>query len=305
MQPLTFALGNYGLTKPLKQAGTDFGPFDLNFVHVDQIVPMMRRMCRGLEFDVCEMAFTTYVCARAAGLPFTAIPLFVTRNFHHWAILYNEKSGVRTPKDLEGRKVGVNRGYTVTTGLWARGILQSEYGVDLNKITWVPTDDEHVLGFQYPPNVDNSFRGKPMKDLLLSGAVDAALGEVGVEAPEIKPLIPDARNAAFDYFRRTGIYPINHGVVVKNSVLKDNPGIAGELTRAFEIAKAEYLKNMQGNEIASWDKAATINSTVVGDPYPFGIEKNRKALEAITQFAFDQKMVPRKYTVEELFMPVN
>ena len=147
MQPLTFALGNYGLTKPIKQAGTDFGRFDLNFVEVDQIVPMMRRMCRGLEFDICEMAFTTYVCARAAGLPFTAIPLFVTRNFHHWAIFYNEKSGIRTPKDLEGRKVGVNRGYTVTTGLWARGILQSEYGVDLNKVTWVPTDDEHVLGF--------------------------------------------------------------------------------------------------------------------------------------------------------------
>ena len=90
-----------------------------------------------------------------------------------------------------------------------------------------------------------------MKDLLLSGEVDAALGEVGVEAPEIKPLIPDARNAAFGYFRKTGIYPINHGIVVKNSVLKDNPGIAGELTRAFETAKAEYLKNMQGNEIAT------------------------------------------------------
>jgi 4,5-dihydroxyphthalate decarboxylase len=305
MQPLTFALGNYGLTKPLKQAGPDFGRLQLKFVEVDQIVPMMRRMCRGLEFDICEMAFTTYVCARAAGLPFTAVPLFVTRNFHHWAIFYNEKSGIRKPKDLEGRRVGVNRGYTVTTGLWARGILQSEYGVDLNKVTWVPTDDEHVLGFQYPPNVDNGQRGQPMKDLLLSGAVDAALGEVGVEAPEIKPLIPDARNAAFDYFRRTGIYPINHGVVVKNSVLKDNPGIAEELTRAFQAAKAEYLKNMQGNEIASWDKAATVNAAVVGDPYPFGIEKNRKALEAITQFAFDQKMVPRKYAVDELFVPVD
>ena len=90
-----------------------------------------------------------------------------------------------------------------------------------------------------------------------------------------------------------------------NAVLKDNPGIAGELTRAFEAAKAEYLKNLQGNEISTWDKAATINAKVVGDPFPFGIDKNRKALEAITQFAFDQKMVPRKYTVEELFVPVN
>jgi 4,5-dihydroxyphthalate decarboxylase len=144
-----------------------------------------------------------------------------------------------------------------------------------------------------------------MKELLLPGVVDAALGEVGVEAPEIKPLIPDAQNAAFGYFRNTGIYPINHGVVVKNSVLKDNPGIADELTRAFEIAKAEYVKNLKGNEMTSWDRAATVNATVVGDPFPFGIEKNRKALEAITQFAFDQKMIPRKYSVEELFAPVN
>jgi 4,5-dihydroxyphthalate decarboxylase len=305
MPPLSIALGNYGLTKPIKQAGVDFGRLDLNLVEVEQIVPMMRRMCRKLEFDICEMAFTTYVCARAAGLPFTAIPLFVTRNFHHWAIFINEKSGIRTPKDLEGRKVGVNRGYTVTTGLWARGVLQSEYGVDLNKVTFVPTDDEHVLGFEYPANVDTSQRGKPMKELLLSGAVDAALGEVGVEAPEIKPLIPDAQNAAFDWFRKTGIYPINHGVVVKNSVLKDRPWVADELTRVFEAAKAEYLKDLKGNEMTHWDKAATVNAKVVGDPFPFGIEKNRKALEAITQFAFDQKMVPRKYTVEELFVPMN
>jgi 4,5-dihydroxyphthalate decarboxylase len=305
MQPLTIALGNYGLTKPIKQAGADLGGLNLRFVEVEQIVPMMRRMCRGLEFDICEMAFTTYVCARAAGLPFTAIPLFVTRNFHHWAIFYNEKSGIRSPKDLEGRKVGVNRGYTVTTGLWARGILQSEYGVDLNKITWIPTDDEHVLNFKEPANVDYSHRGKPMKDLLLSGVVDAALGEVGVDAPEIKPLIPDARNAAFDYFRKTGIYPINHGVVVKNEVLKAMPDIAGKLAHAFEASKAGYLKNLKGNEISAWDKAATVNATVVGDPFPFGIEKNRKALEAITQFAFDQHMVPRKYSVEELFVPLN
>jgi 4,5-dihydroxyphthalate decarboxylase len=305
MRPLTIALGNYGLTKPLKQAGADFGRLNLKIVEVEQIVPMMRRMCRGLEFDICEMAFTTYVCARAAGLPFTAVPLFVTRNFHHWAIFYNEKSGIRTPKDLEGRKVGVNRGYTVTTGLWARGILQHEYGVDLTKITWIPTDDEHVLGFKAPANVDYSFRGKPMRELLLSGVVDAALGEVGVEAPEIKPLIPDAQNAAFDYFRNTGVYPINHGVVIKNSVLKEAPWIAGELIRAFEAAKTEYVKNLQANEMSSWDKAATANAAVVGDPFPFGIEKNRKALEAITQFAFDQKMVPRKFSVEELFVPVN
>jgi ABC-type nitrate/sulfonate/bicarbonate transport system substrate-binding protein len=305
MQPLTIALGNYGITKPIKEAGADLGRLSLNFVPVEQIVPMMRRMCRGLEFDICEMAFTTYVCARAAGLPFTAIPVFVTRNFHHWAVFVNTKSGVKKPKDLEGRKVGVNRGYTVTTGLWARGVLQSEYGVDLSKVTWIPTDDEHVEGFKGPANVDYRFRGAKMRDLLLSGEVDAAIGEVA-DVPEIQPLIPDAQNAAFGYFRKTGIYPINHGVVVKNSVLKDTPWIADELCRAFEAAKAKYLKNLDlGDAATSWDKAAKVNAEVVGDPFPFGIEPNRKALEAITQFAAEQKMVPRRFSVEELFAVPN
>jgi ABC-type nitrate/sulfonate/bicarbonate transport system substrate-binding protein len=306
VQALNIALGNYGLTKPLKSGAVSSARLRLNYVPIEQIVPAMRRMCRALEYDICEMAFTTYVCARAYRKPFTAIPVFVTRNFHHWAIFYNEKSGIRTPKDLEGRKVGVNRGYTVTTGLWARGILQSEYGVDLNKITWIPTDDEHVAEFVGPPNVDYRFKGRPMRELLLAGEIDAALGEIGVEAPEIKPLIPDAREAGFAYFRKTGIYPINHGVVVRNTVLKDMPWIAEELGRMFEAAKADYLKNLQASAgLSSWDKAAADNAAVVGDPFPFGIENNREALEAITRFAVDQHMVPRKFTVEELFTPPN
>jgi 4,5-dihydroxyphthalate decarboxylase len=154
--------------------------------------------------------------------------------------------------------------------------------------------------------VDYRFRGANMRDLLMSGEIDAAIGEIGVEAPEIKPLIPDAQNAAFEWFRKTGIYPINHGLVVKNALLKEMPWIADELLRVFEAAKAEYLKNLQGSaELSSWDKAAAVNAAVVGDPFPFGIEKNRKALEAITRFAVDQKMVPRKFSVEELFVPAG
>ncbi|MEX2035170.1 MAG: ABC transporter substrate-binding protein [Xanthobacteraceae bacterium] len=306
MQPLTIALGNYALTKPIKQGGVGLGRLNPSFVEIEPITVAMRRMCRGLEFDICEMAFTTYVCARAVGKPFTAIPVFVTRNFHHWAVFINTKSGIKVPKDLEGRKVGVNRGYTVTTGLWARGVLQTEYGVDLDKITFVPTDDEHVAEFVAPKNVDYQFRGRPMRELLLTGVIDAAIGEIGVEAPEIQPLIPDARNAAFDYYRRTGIYPINHGVVIKDSVLKATPWVAGELYRAFEAAKAVYLKNLQASSaLSSWDRAAADNAAVVGDPFPFGIEPNRKALEAITQFAVDQRMVPRKFAVEELFAPID
>jgi 4,5-dihydroxyphthalate decarboxylase len=304
METLTTALGNYGLTKPLKEGLAGPRRFKPHYVEVKDIVPFMRRMCRGLEFDVCEMAFTTYLCARAAGLPFTAVPVFVTRNFHHRAITINAKSGIKTPKELEGRVVGVNRGYTVTTGLWARGMLQSEYGVDLDKITFVPTDDEHVTQFVAPKNVDYArFRGRSLAELLLNNEIDAAIGEIKADSPDLKPLIPDAREAAFAYFRRTGVYPINHGLVVKNARLKEAPWLADDLLGAFEAAKAIYLKDLEGHAgLSSWDKAAADNAKVVGDPFPFGIEANRKTLETMTQFALDQHMIARRFSVEELFV---
>jgi 4,5-dihydroxyphthalate decarboxylase len=122
----------------------------------------------------------------------------------------------------------------------------------------------------------------------------------------VRPLFPHAQAESFGYFRKTGVYPINHGVVVKDSVLKERPEIADELCRAFETSKAEYLKGLDASTpTTSWDIAAKVNKAVVGDPFPFGIEPNRKALEAMTQFAVDQKMVPRRFSVEELFVPAG
>src|ERR1700730_3081318 len=161
---LTIAIGNHELTKPLKDGRVRLGNQNVEFIQVDPIVAAMRRMVRGLEFDMCEMAFATYLCAKAYGKPITAIPVFVSRAFHHRAIFYNVNSKIKTPKDLEGRTVGVNRGYTVTTGLWARGILQTEYGVDLKTITWAATDEEHVAEYKAPANVDYSRRGKSVND---------------------------------------------------------------------------------------------------------------------------------------------
>lgn len=308
MHPLTIAIGNYGLTKPLKDGSVSRPDLNLEYIQVDPIVAAMRRMVRGLEFDICEMAFTTYLCAKAYGKAVTAIPVFLTRNFHHCAIFYNVKSGITKPKDLEGRTVAVNRGYTVTTGLWARGILQSEYGVDLKKITWAPTDDEHVAEYKAPSNVDYSYRGKPIADLLLSGQIAAAVGDVRVNSPDIKPLIPDARNAGFAYFRKTGVYPINHGLVIKDSVLKAHPEVAQKLFNAFQAAKKIYLAHLDaGENLSPADESAIALKQVVGDPFPFGISDrngpNRKAIETLVQFAVDQQVIPKKYSVEELFAP--
>ena len=142
-----------GNNQALKDGTVKPKTFEFDFVEVDPLIAAFRRMVRGLEFDICEMAITTYICARAHGKRMTAVPVFLVRAFHHGAILANTKAGIRTPKDLEGRKVGVNRGYTVTTGVWARSILQEEYGVDLSKITWVLSGDEHVAEYRPPANV--------------------------------------------------------------------------------------------------------------------------------------------------------
>ena len=120
--------------------------FEFEFEEVPVLVKAFRRMVRGLEFDVCEMALTTYLCAKEHGVKFTGIPVFLVRAFHHGAIFHNVNNPVNDPKELEGKRVGVHRGYTVTTGVWARSVLQNEYGVDLDKITWVLSGDEHVEG---------------------------------------------------------------------------------------------------------------------------------------------------------------
>lgn len=306
MASLKIALGNYGLTKPLKDGSVRARGLELEYVPVDAIVPAMRRMVRALEFDICEMAFTTYLCAKAYGKPITAIPVFLTRNFHHGAIFYNVNSGIKKPKDLEGRTVGVNRGYTVTTGLWARGILQSEYSVDLRKITWAPTDDEHVAEYQYPANVDLSYRGKPLAQLLVSGKLPAAVGDVRDLPDTVQKLIPDARNAGFAYFRETGIYPINHGLVIKDSLLKTNPGLAKELFDAFRAAKKIYMARLDaGENLSPADETALAIRQVVGDPFPLGVSDpqgpNRRALETMIGFAVDQRVIPKKFSVEDLF----
>jgi 4,5-dihydroxyphthalate decarboxylase len=305
VRPFTIAIGNYGVTRPLKDGSIACGHLKLEHVAVDSPVAGMRRMVRDLEFDICEMAFTTYLCAKAYGRPITAIPVFITRNFHHWASFYNVKSGIKEPKDLEHRVVGVNRGYTVTTGTWARGILESEYGVDLRKILWAPTNDEHVAEFRAPANVDYRFQGKTMAELFASGEIEAAVGDIKINSPGIKPLIPNATEAGFKYFRKTGIYPINHTVVIANAVLEADPGAAEELFLAFRAAKCVYLGRLRaGTELAAADHAAIEVSRVVGDdPFPFGVEANRKPVEALVRFAVDQHIIPEPYVPEDLFAP--
>lgn len=301
----TIAIGNYGLTRALKDGSVGSDRLALDFLEIQPITKAMRRMVRSLDIDISEMAFTTYLCAKALGKPVTALPVFLTRNFHHWAAFHRADGGIRSPKDLEGRRVVVNRGYTVTTGLWLRGILKSEYGVDLAKISWMPTDDEHVAEYRAPANVDYRWRGKDAGELLAARAADAGIGDIKAQSPAIRPLIPEARQAGFAYYRKTGIYPINHAVVVRDELVAADPGLAAELVALFAAAKGRYLAQLASGAATSPadDAAREVGKVVGGDPFPYGIAANRKAIEAIVDFAVDQQVMPRKLAVEELFAP--
>jgi len=298
---LKTALVTRGHTRALKDGTVTPRTFDFEFEEVPQIIQAFRRMVRGLEFDISEMAITTYLCARAHGKALTAIPVFPMRAFHHGAILHNTKAGIRGPRDLEGKRVGVNRGYTVTTGLWARSILQHQYGVDLNRVTWVLSGDEHVAEYRPPSNVIPIDKDKKMEDMLVSGEIPAAIG-VQVDSPDVKPLIANPREAGFAALRERGLYPINHTIVVRNDVLAAHPGLAADLFRAFAEAKQPYVAQLAAGEIQNADDEFFKRvMDVTGDPLPYGIEPNRQMLEAVVHHAVEQGIIPRPIPIEELF----
>jgi 4,5-dihydroxyphthalate decarboxylase len=302
---LTTVTRTQGNNQALKDGTVKPRGFEFDFVEVDPLIAAFRRMVRASEFDICEMAITTYICARSFGKPMTAVPIFLIRAFHHGAILANTKSGIRTPKDLEGKRVGVNRGYTVTTGVWARGILQAEYGVDLSKITWVLSGDEHVAEYRPPKNVVPIEPGRKMGDMLASGELAAAIG-VESDSPDVRPLIPDAFEAGVAALRRRGLYPINHTVVIRDDLLAAHPQLATDVFEAFAAAKRVYLDRLKAGQIEKPSEFDALHKRVMeitGDPLPYGIAPNRDVIEELIGHAFTQGIISKPVTVEELFAP--
>ena len=277
---------------------------ELEFVEVDPLIAAFRRQVRANEFDICEMAITTYICAREHGKKMTAIPTPLVRQFHHGAILVNKNSGVKAPRDLEGRRVGVNRGYTVTTGVWARGIMATQYGLDLSKVTWVLSGDEHVAEYVAPKNVVPIEAGKKMEDMLISGEIAAAIG-VDVKHPDVAPLIPDAAEAGLESFRKSGVFPINHLVVVRDELLERHPGLAADIFNAFSKSKRLYVEALKAGKIEKPDAADALHQKVMAisgsDPLPYGVEPNRKTIETLIGHALSQGIITKKISVEDIF----
>jgi 4,5-dihydroxyphthalate decarboxylase len=281
--------------------------FTLKFEEVPVLVHAFRRMVRQLEFDVCEMAVTTYLCAREHGVKFTALPVFIVRAFHHGAIIHNTENPVLNPKDLEGCRVGVNRGYSVTTGVWARSILQEEHGVDLSKVTWVLSGDEHVESYRAPPNVVSIAAGETIEEQLESGTLAAAIN-IKADRPNFQSMIEAPGEASMAAYKGRGHYPINHLIVVRDDVLDAHPELAIALFDAFTESKNQYLNKLRSGSLENPDATDKLYLRLLelgDDPLPYGIHSNRRVLENLIAHAETQKILTRPVEIESLFAPAT
>ncbi len=270
-------LGDYPVTAALKEGRVRSDRVRLEFADVRPPSAGFKRVVRDLEFDVAELAITTFLMARAFGKPLRLLPTVIVGRLQHSYLVRNAERGPLAPRDLPGKRIGV-RSYSVTTGMWIRGILDEDYGVDPDRITWVTFEEAHVAEYRDPPNVVRAPAGKDVVGMLLAGEIDAAVvGDGKPSDPRIVPVIPDPDAAARAWQKRTGAIQINHMVVVKNSVSKAD---ADEVTRLL----AESIKAAGSPEMN-----------------PYGIEANRRNLEVAIDYVYRQRLIPHRYTVDELF----
>jgi 4,5-dihydroxyphthalate decarboxylase len=264
-------LGDYPVTKYFKERSS------LEFADVKVPNTAFKRVVRDLEFDVSELALMTFLLAKAHGKPYRLLPAVMTARFQHSTLAYNPERGKLSPDKLAGKKVGM-RSYSVTTATWVRGILADDYGVDLDKVNWITFEDPHVAEFRDPPNATRMPAGKDPMQMLLAGEIDAAiLAEPPKDGP-LRTLIPDPAAAAAAWKAKNRAIQINHMVTVKNTVSDS------QAQDVFALLKKS--KEAAGNP----------------EMNPFGLEENRRNLEVAIDCTYRQGMIPRRFTVEELFL---
>lgn len=287
-QPLTLRtnLADYAVTLAMKD-----GRVSSDLVHLDYCGPTpahngFKAMVRENRFDAGELAIVTYLQAKAYGKPYVLLPAPISGRFQHHCAGFNIDFGHLQPKDIEGRLVGV-RTYAQTTGLWIRGILRHEYGVDLDKVTWMTLGEGHLAEYQDPANCVRLPAGSSIPDMMMKGELAAALlGEDMPKDERVRTLVPDAQAAAKDWFAREGVVPINHMFVVHQDISKKHPAVVREIYRMLRDSRAMA------------DKLPAVFP-------PLGVEANRKGLQMAIDWALDQKIIPRRLQVDELFDDVT
>jgi 4,5-dihydroxyphthalate decarboxylase len=280
---LRIVLGDHPHVLPLKRGEVRSELFELEFIAYTPTNTAFKPMVREQAFDVCEMAIVTYLMAKAYQKPLVLLPATMLGRHQLAYAIYDGERGVLSPGDLEGKRVGI-RSFTTTTGAWIRGILANDYGVNLDKIRWVTFEDPHVA--EYRDTTERAPSGKKIVPMLLDGELDAVLGETASEA-RLKPLFSDPAAEASRWFARHGVVPVNHLVVVTEKLARERPDIVPELYGLLKASKA-----MAG-------------PTASPDPVPFGVEANRKSLDLITDYATQQSLIPRRFSVDELFDPTT
>lgn len=321
---LKIAIASYGHTMAIKDGSIPIEGVDADFVEVVPIIQAFRRMVRDVEFDICEMAPTTYMIARTRGAPYIALPIFLMRRFHHGGFVVRPDAAIRHPKDLEGKKVGV-RAYSVTTGVWTRGIFMNEYGLDSSKVTWVVDDEEHVTSLVLPPNVVHAPDGKSLQIMMKTGEIQAGFtgpAGVGRAGPPIgnwdmnaptggdtgtyPELIADVDRVEADWYRQTAIYPIHGLIVVKDELVERHPWLSRSLMNAFAQAKAPYLESLRlGKGDTAEDKRYRSFFSLMNDPLPYGMAANRPSIEALVTYALQQKLIPSRPELDRVFINLD
>ena len=278
-------MGNYPNAMALKDGRLLSPLVDFEFADVKVSNTAFKPLVREARFDLAEVAIVTFLQARHYGKPYALIPATVVGRGQLHTIAYNPERGHLGPRDLNGKTLGV-RAYTQTTGVWVRGILAQDYGVDLASLNWVTFEEGHVAEYTDPPNVRRAGPGKDLVGMLLAGELDAAIVGDKFPDPRLKPLIPDAETANRGWAERNGGVPINHMLVIREELAQKRPDVVREVFHLFHEAK----------------KAAFAETGVPGlDPLRFGIEANRSSLEIIIDFAVKQGLLPRPVAVDDLF----
>ena len=277
-------LGNYPNTLALKKGEVKSDLVDFDFADVKVSNTAFKPLVREAKFDVAELAIVTFLQAKTYGKPYVLIPATVLGRGQHHTIAYNPERGELKPSDLARKRVGV-RAYTQTTGAWVRGFLADDFGVDTATVRWITFEDPHLAEYKDPDFVTRAGEGKTLVQMLLDGELDAAIVGDALPDPRLKPLIPDADAVARRWAETHGGVPINHMMVVREAIAKTRPDIVQEMYRLLQESR----------------RAAPPPAGGLLDPWRFGVEENRRSLEIVIDYCFRQKLIPRKFSVDELF----
>ncbi|MEE8333281.1 MAG: ABC transporter substrate-binding protein [Alphaproteobacteria bacterium] len=272
-------------------------------------------------YDVSEMSLALYTISRARGdFPFVALPIFPSRVFRHGNLFVNRKTGIETPKGLEGRRVGIQE-YRQTAGIWMRGMLRDEYGVDTGSINWVEGGVDIPRGpkdSDVRPDAELSIERLPeggtLSEALANGDIDVILSArqpaSARTCEDVIRLIPDFRAVEQAYVKKTGIFPIMHTVVMKERLYRENPWIAASLYRAFEESKALAMQRLRYSgammSMLPWqyDDIDEMDRVFGGDPWAYGVDANRAQLDTFYRYLVEERFLPEAPSADDLFAPV-